>query len=1198
MITTILDKFDNALYEAWSTQAHQLLDLLESGLNKMDFAQKTPEAVNKILLLIEAARNATDRSEFADNVGFIQTELNTLVNHHQFALPSVNNFFFHARRSFNFIMKFFPLTLSAKYIEAIANPAHKSSLQAELNSLMDWGVKKGAKVSSEAVFGLFNDNVNQFMKMQLEAMPLGTLQVPPPVAIPKRAQTLSLLAQKIGTHQYNTLRSTLDIQDGKDAAKYIKEQTYGYTFEFYYMHVALLYDTLQKSALLSHGDSNLQAALLAQHGLSELNTKDALAFLNQTAEALGFTNAAALYQNYQEILNEKEFEVFKNIQQSFIAKANDSSVTIENDPVEKIMTLAGDEYARIQKKLKKKPNSAKNNSVYYTTLAYAGADMFGSVDVVSGIRLTQRISNIGGLAAEDFLSPQKYLGKEEDRPFYLKWFLQLTHYLINPFGFKEYLDSFLLGTLIEGGLFENRLIDNIEPIQHAYEQYIQEKIKENNKIVQQELDKIKDKTTEDLIPVLVQKMKAEKDHPDEIVYHALKKAYKHKLFTDIQSLSYAELENNISQQNQKIIDLNSTLKDANVYYAQIEDLRSPEKMPVLTFWDKFLRFFGYRTENVTNFEASEKEIIHLQSEIALLHSEPAALEVGLRVKLWHKAENQKALWDSYQNQSAAELINTIAKKLEKYQAAQHTLKNSYQSSAEDNTLIQNQTQRVQYYENILNIATTTLSSLLERDPENDFSPLSIEELSDYLQRLDNSKPGVTENPALFEKIDNLSNPIGDMLKERIAISQRNLLIEAQKQVAAYFKEQDILNLEDPYTSAINELKHIKIAMLSEENRIKLYDSIYHAITESFDTLQLDLPNLEKYYKNTRLNYYHYVNKGFQTADDTKIIELHSALSEKILKSIQLRREDPLSLDTLSSHLNALHAAKQSTASLSDWYNSWLWNPFSLVTGKNSLQTAQNFESASADLYQVYTEKMIQRLTQFLKDADTLFESQSKHQVVLHRSIESIQHNIVDLQKYITLYPEDNQLPLIKQCYEKVLDTAKRYDKTQDHREELLVAIEKHQIEKMIDIVNESDDVTFKEEVVHRIAALLQQENFSSKNFPITSGWLQMVQDNDAPHLNEVRNIYLFCEMAYQQLLPKNIKDIDPEKIKTYKQVLNNINTFKIRCVHTQEKEGKFQNKGRFMDHITQWDIELDTMRSAFFNKIQEAQKKTLTMKPK
>ncbi|MFI4936942.1 MAG: hypothetical protein ACHQJ6_00345 [Candidatus Berkiellales bacterium] len=1039
MIDQFLANFDESLYDEWKEHANHLIQELEQGFAKINFGAKTPNEVLKIKELIQAAKQSTDRKIFASNIMQIKDELGKLGTKFDFKNPQINNFFFSARRSFLSLMSF-SLTKIKRYADAIVNPANKPmGEQAQLGMLQQYGVEKGAAMVGGALVGSFDANVVGFMRAQVDAMP--QCEVAQDVNFAITTTPPSLLAQRLGPKNYQQLQSQIHVNSSDTAVEYIAEQTHGYAFEFYYTQVATMMDTLYKVDFLSDGNPQRKAEMLAQLGLSELSSSATAAFLDNVATTLGFESAKALHKNYQNIDTQKGFGDLQRKKFAFMKKANDQSITIEQDPLEKIIVYANKEHDRV-KQLMQNPGFSKTNA-HYCTLAYCLGN-----DIPSGIRTSQRVYNLIRLVAQDYFDMNKWLGKEEERGFFVRMLGYAGDLLVNRFNFKSFLDSKLHGIFLEGGLIDQRVMDNTNSQNDQYDEKIQQLLKENEPRVQQIQKSMAAQDHHDLISQFVSRMITAGSSTDpkvKLEYKNFKQAFIAKTRSDLKNMSKNQLQNYIDNHGSATMEVNETRDRINTQINEsnksIRSLNNQINELPISGWDRFWGAFGLKTSKVKKLdqlnEAKKTLIRELQAEEADLNE--YSLELRVRSRLLHQATSQVATIKELESMSVSGLLDKTTRLTTHLENDYRKLRQHLPVTDEKDAAkkMRRALRACEDDEHHFNMTFDRLNSeLASTKGKTELKAIPLTVIQSRLEQIKKFRDNLSSKHPLWNRLNILIDLLTRAQTERIKEAQNNLFTSAKALVEMQMRSESITNIIDPFSFIKNKLPP-EMADLTPANRLALDEHIQMEYTKLFEVA---LPNLTRqhleqiYYYMQRLYHFH-SNKDKPNDEDKKI----AAFTQEFLSKVEqhyLAVTDSQPVPTISQ-LDQYHAdfnhyynecteANTELGNAKSTFESYFWNPIGLVS-KETVKQAQEKKAAKDNQFQLFAKSYVLALRK-LSDNGQAFADLS--QTDLKQTIQKYEANLQAIRNMIT--KEGTHIPQAEQIiqyHEQIIRLAKTYDLT-------------------------------------------------------------------------------------------------------------------------------------------------------------------------
>ncbi len=1003
MLGNVLDRVDVKLYDSWKKIADNYITLFVSGYEKIEFTKHVPDEIEAINQALQILRQTTvSREQYLAALATLKEQLAKLATSKDFMDNDVNNFIFLAHRSASWVHGAL-LTEYNKYADAFLNPSGKENAYQE-GAIEHKLVGKAARGIVSYLLQNYENQIQSVFELNVSNLvqqPNIHAKTPKDVLEP-----ISLLANRMSKEQYESVQSQIHINSVEDIPKYLTEQTYGASFEFFYTQVATLYQIKSKINSIAVGASaeeieKERQRLFHEAGFSDLNTKAAKKYLNDIANKLGFKNAKDLYKNYKTLNTPEGYFLFKKMKMDFVENGH-MDLSTQDDPLENIKKIVIEENQRIV-------NKAKTPYFNQANANYIKVINFTSNELLSGINHAQSIRNVTQAAGPDL---NKMMG---------------TGLLANAGMFlanwqKGRIESYALDKFKGGGeLLLRRVNDDVATI---YDLWLI-KADENNRIKREIRDKIIEKAgnsidDHDLVHEFIEAMitykrnfqeynKAQSLDKDSSEFASIKKQFKdaenqYNNYRDAFSLCANDnifrltkdnIEQHIKQRELAIAKINENYK---LKVSEINNIRSDINGEMerrqktvrgtLTRWrDNVASVFGIKTKSMINMQEKQENLNKAYKEL-----EPIGLALHIQVALKARTSKLKQQFEDANKQSSKELLNSIRLKMSNIKEDYLKIKSEIEISTKDNTaLIFNLQEQLRESHNILAILMNELVLKLNNKSESEtLDTLSLQDLVSSLNEVNSNKREfvnfdrkiIGSNIQTNVPFEQLAIKLSETINDRKLAAQETLLAKAKKVVsAAYanfngtkelcdpFKFIQTLpecNLSDLSANSISQLnQHVAkeaislFSRTSDKVALKDLEIIYLSLQTASNQLTLknnrttEENNLLKYYQEFSTIVKQSISTNIQQANKLSAVELRNKLSDLNSELLYLKEKS----------LNSVKTVEKLKAT----FDSRLWNLLGFVT-QQSIEHAEASARADEELLQLYSDNYATILKSFHKKA--------------------------------------------------------------------------------------------------------------------------------------------------------------------------------------------------------------------------------------
>ena len=436
-----LERILEKSFVKWKENAEGFLEVFNEGFSHLNFEEildkkhNTSEIkkIKNYLLVIQDAQLELDRNskiisnkksssqqveqarkeikeyknKYVKEIMKLRVEVEICSKSRDFKLPIVNNFFFQSAQALDGLSV--PMSQSKELIDILLNPSGKSKFKKQ--EKIGFFESKVSNYAAEKMSGNFKSNALKFYRQEVLKMTKNPIN-------PKKINVLAVAGDR---PKMNELKKMLPNKYDKLKEKNLKEGMYGLSFEFYYLQVAKLYDTFQKIERLAAIESKTpnefkeqKKQRLARAGLADMDTKDGQKYLNNIARMLGYQDVIDLHNNYANLQTEWEYDKLADKKEQFISKSTVEE--LEDDPLDKLMTISKNEEERIHKLYTKHKTGIDGNATYHSAVNHAGK-------MVKSITATQRKIRLAELSERpdyDLGKTLQTLGRGSESHFFLR----------------------------------------------------------------------------------------------------------------------------------------------------------------------------------------------------------------------------------------------------------------------------------------------------------------------------------------------------------------------------------------------------------------------------------------------------------------------------------------------------------------------------------------------------------------------------------------------------------------------------------------------------------------------------------------------------------------------------------------------------------------------------------------------------------
>ncbi|MBS0290357.1 MAG: hypothetical protein JSS07_10050 [Proteobacteria bacterium] len=1036
---TFVENLDEKLYRLWKIKAQKVINPLREAMNKINFGQPEPLEVQKIRQALVVLQNEKKLSqkEYVDAVNTLKENLDLLASTKEFRPASINNFLFCARRSCTWLIG----NLYTKYNNlaiALFNPSAKHAEQHPPEDLQNRIKKMGANKMSKSLYRDIEEEI--IIKFPLQAQQIAPITV----TSAKNTPSINILEQKMGTENYQDMKSKVIVNSPTDAMNYVNEEIYGLSFETIYSQVVKLQDILGKINLIAENENNVQniinkkTQLLKKAGLEAL-IPDGVDFINALAAQLGFTNAEVLHQNYQALDTPEGLALFKKIKSEFVGFAN-KATSKEADPLEQVKIILAKEHESV----KSKSSQGLNSSNYTMIVSYLAKD------INLAIQSAQVKKNIIQVLTNDFLPNYKY------GDFAFKFGGTM-------FDYKKHIENTMLGGLLKEAAALSKWQNEIaKPINTQYTKIMKSHIHKKN----QNRKKILSNAPLSLLdspsfinnyievtlanetfsrnfyeanalpadsPALILLEKKFKEHKEK--YHDFKDAFDDSTARLIYGYTTEDpLNQIIDAQKTSIATLSQNIEKNQQIKEKLENkiqTKEASFIGTLTKWkDNIASFFGVKTTTIIKRENQAQELKELAKKIAVDN-----VTVNIHTDILNRASAQKKLIDRTRNLNVAQLMpyttNLLNDLQNCYQQIKHDFETATIKDSKTDKIFEHQ-QKFKALENNCNIVINEFLAKLKflKRPDNNMPPKEIEllytKVSEAITLITAFKPTLSGTPkiAFLGALTDLKETLGGIIKDIQKASQQKLLDDAINQTTLHFQTFSQDKLNDPFAfiaPLINNLTH--------ESKITLFQHIQQQATAMLNKTQSDQLSV-KMLQNIYLQLQLVLNR-VQTLEKTKeqaslvnhYQQIASQVKAKIDADYQKNMDLPFfqlkeKLSVLNTELvffnSQYEQAQKDTQSLNKSYGSWLSNPIGLIT-ENMIKQAKSNEIANRQQLEMFKGQYITFLKNYFEKSQLSFGILFEKELTDH--IEMIKNNLIYLSQYAGTFNEAMIL------HEKILNAA-------------------------------------------------------------------------------------------------------------------------------------------------------------------------------
>lgn len=1083
-------------YNLWQPFALELVNVFQQGLAKINFELKNPEGtlkgepdeLKKIRELLEKLKKEQNNQEtFTRIIKDLASTIDSIAKKNDYHNIQVNNFFMQFRYAFNTLAGL-EYSQYKKYVEAVRNPSGRTNeVEQELSFISQYLLNTVAKFTAGNLLSNFEHDVLIFARQEVANLDKTTISQTAELT-PAEQSTNLLKSQFDDDYKYQQLQSKIPLDSDANVKLYLNEQSYGAAFEFYYIHVAELYDQLQKVNLLSAKNSqnaeqlqNTKQQLLASAGLTGLGTPEAVSYLNEIANVLGFNNAAELHKNYTELKTSQGYLTLKNNKEQFCQDANNPQISKEQDNLQKLKAINQVEYQRVHALENK---GGPQNATYYTCTRNAGKVMIGNLDMI------QMKADIVDKASKDYLNGdylKLFSNFGEESAFYLKWPMRAIRWFTKP-SLKHYLDMIILGNVqADTNISQRNFLDKTTAINAAWEKEVAEQINKEDDHIAQKLGQFNRHSDEEKIENLIVKMQNDKillqevnslANQTESTEYNLRKAthlethkdykiYKTAFHADINNTLYKmspqNLNDYINLQHASIKTLHDEMQslqqEFNNISSQISSLT--QQTSSRSWLTTFASFFGITTNAAQMRAEQAKQILALQNKAQeLQHTiEHHGLKIGVINKILRKADGIQQKYSTLQKESlevVSEQVLTLAKKFKTTYHDTTELSVSSLASLEemDTRPIIDKKNQQQEIANELRLTITCFSHLLNEHQATHYQGISLDTCSKMtnglnkqltnLRNFDATYCGLNESQRNLLEQDYLKiiTELGKISAYKMQAEQAAELKKTQDLVLIHLQNHSLVALKAPFTllsKAVFNNPH-----LSSESRKHLLAYIFNEYTQKFtqESNSLNRREFEELLLAMRLELQFYASNPARSSEEQMLLNyyqnLAATLSNKLdtlypqltsLSAELLKYEvDSLGTDFIY-YLEKTLVGIQKAEEQRKINDSWLLNPFGSQTAKDMLKLAEDEMAAYQAHSQQFTEHFLSVLQAHQLKLPTLIAEMTPDEITAYLAKVNQQRTLIKQLSNRLPHSHKKHYEVIIKEYEEMATFLKKHDQS-------------------------------------------------------------------------------------------------------------------------------------------------------------------------
>lgn len=1052
------EKFFDASSKIWQKNAYKLLFEFEKGLDTINFVESKDletekgkihrqkiEKINEIkVLLAEAMQNQRNKDLFIKNFTDIANLTDQLAQNTDFDDFKINNFFIQSRYAFNYLMG----SEYNKYQE-LADIFLTSDAEPDL--IIRKGIRHGAKKTGEYLQSSFKENILNYYRKEIKALESLPNQIQCEKITDITANNLPKLKEIIAPKRQAEVNLSVNIDSKEKLKTFVQQKIYGQSFDYYYTHVGTLSDALSKVERLAASQSNSayeiaqkKEELLAQIGLTELNSIETKDYLNSLASCLGFDDAAALHKNYQKLNTRSGFNQYKESREQFIENCvNKLGNDLKNTSKDLLNNICKKEYERLNKIA-----PLEKSATYFTIVRAAG------VTTRNNIIWAQQKLAVELWTNDNYL--QQLVTQYQSLLDWISYFFKSKVDSIISTHFTSAIES-------EDMLSERYLENAFEPIEKKWKEVIDAQRTKDNENFTLAIEAIK--KSKDPITYLLNKMDADEKAKNE--KEEDKSAFKNSVYHDIHK-EYKIVKNAFYQIEQEKIDV-ASLDGLNAYIKNVDRNNSEKETEIKReiethqetiiklqetnnatekWYDKLIFFLtSYKTPNLISNEKRSLEIKKLQELINVLEKEIKSINI-INNELILRATKQKDIITTLSALPTCQILEKIKKDSAALDEYYWQLRGDFYSSDPDivEQLEKKQSAyKIQFYQllTVMNVSTQNLNA-------------SVEELSEKLTQLEivferkllsqeKKFTNLTEKDKLkfYGQYLNLKEAIKKEIEhkkqeQQNELFQKNKTIILEKindKIEAANQNGDNF-LEEFHNPSLDNYQE-QLKFLSEKNQTTIYEEVFKYYNEIFDENidGLSRHQLENLYFDFKMGQHIFLNRKPQSEKDKIALEFNNIIVEKIenqIKNIcqQYKNLPDKELTTILSdfdtdfsvYLQKSIAATKNLVEIENEYHS-IKNSILQNISKENVDLAIHIDTAQREQLELFCTYYLPILDQYEKKSQDLFYNMSIVNLTSHtEKLKERTKNITDL---VSQYKPS--LKAVSDKYDNILALAQSFD---------------------------------------------------------------------------------------------------------------------------------------------------------------------------